>query len=325
MVSVNICYNTREIKSVITAAPDEFVSLPLLPTFDHFFCVLFFQGLMRMQELIKAPSKNNLKIRIRQLATGGGDSRPLLKEMKKEKEFYVIFDCSYQVAAELLKQVHHPFNKFLFWTFVELNVAQIEVDWKWESSALACCDPAGSHSCTLKRTCNSVCAMLPVFLNAAEIVLFHTQSIFAFVFFWILPKKHLLLCFSSHSWCRWVWWQSIIISSSLLWWVWKAPCLLLIRALFIALDDEQAKWFSAVSYNCYLSDCMIKPHWHLDLPYTSFVTSTVLCQAVQYSFWFMFGSVHWVHSLPQTEMVAHNPKLCADVKKGFKRSEWNWI
>ncbi|XP_058645507.1 glutamate receptor ionotropic, kainate 1 isoform X7 [Onychostoma macrolepis] len=62
-------------------------------------------GLMRMQELIKAPSKNNLKIRIRQLASGGGDSRPLLKEMKKEKEFYIIFDCSYQVAAELLKQL----------------------------------------------------------------------------------------------------------------------------------------------------------------------------------------------------------------------------
>lgn len=58
-----------------------------------------------MQELIKAPAKNSLKIRIRQLPTGGGDSRPLLKEMKKEKEFYIIFDCSYQVAAELLKQV----------------------------------------------------------------------------------------------------------------------------------------------------------------------------------------------------------------------------
>ncbi|XP_057176892.1 glutamate receptor ionotropic, kainate 1 isoform X4 [Triplophysa rosa] len=62
-------------------------------------------GLMRMQELIKAPAKNSLKIRIRQLPPGGGDSRPLLKEMKKEKEFYIIFDCSYQVAAELLKQL----------------------------------------------------------------------------------------------------------------------------------------------------------------------------------------------------------------------------
>ncbi|XP_051542077.1 glutamate receptor ionotropic, kainate 1-like isoform X3 [Myxocyprinus asiaticus] len=62
-------------------------------------------GLMRMQELIKAPSKNNLKIRIRQLPSEGSDSRPLLKEMKKEKEFYIIFDCPYQVAAELLKQL----------------------------------------------------------------------------------------------------------------------------------------------------------------------------------------------------------------------------
>ncbi|XP_041947672.1 glutamate receptor ionotropic, kainate 1 isoform X2 [Alosa sapidissima] len=62
-------------------------------------------GLMRMQELIKAPSKNNLKVRIRQLPTDSSDARPLLKEMKKGKEFYVIFDCTYQMAAELLKQL----------------------------------------------------------------------------------------------------------------------------------------------------------------------------------------------------------------------------
>uniref|UniRef100_A0AAY4DCU3 Glutamate receptor n=1 Tax=Denticeps clupeoides TaxID=299321 RepID=A0AAY4DCU3_9TELE len=62
-------------------------------------------GLMRMQELIKAPSKNNLKIRIRQLPTGSTDARPLLKEMKKGQEFCIIFDCSYQMASELLKQL----------------------------------------------------------------------------------------------------------------------------------------------------------------------------------------------------------------------------
>ncbi|GAA6102703.1 glutamate receptor ionotropic, kainate 1 isoform X1 [Tachysurus ichikawai] len=61
-------------------------------------------GLMRMQEVIKAPSKNGMKVRIRQLPTGSSDARPLLKEMKKEQEFYVIFDCSYQMASELLKQ-----------------------------------------------------------------------------------------------------------------------------------------------------------------------------------------------------------------------------
>uniref|UniRef100_A0AAZ3R051 Glutamate receptor n=1 Tax=Oncorhynchus tshawytscha TaxID=74940 RepID=A0AAZ3R051_ONCTS len=62
-------------------------------------------GLMRMQELIKAPSKLNLKIRIRQLPPGEIDARPLLKEMKKDKEFYILFDCSYRTSAEILKQL----------------------------------------------------------------------------------------------------------------------------------------------------------------------------------------------------------------------------
>uniref|UniRef100_A0A8C6WJQ7 Glutamate receptor n=1 Tax=Neogobius melanostomus TaxID=47308 RepID=A0A8C6WJQ7_9GOBI len=62
-------------------------------------------GLIRLQELIKAPSRYSIKIKIRQLPTGSKDARPLLKEMKKGKEFYVIFDCSYQTSADVLKQV----------------------------------------------------------------------------------------------------------------------------------------------------------------------------------------------------------------------------
>lgn len=60
-----------------------------------------------MQELIKAPSRYSIKIKIRQLPTGSKDARPLLKEMKKGKEFYVIFDCSYQTSADVLKQVNN--------------------------------------------------------------------------------------------------------------------------------------------------------------------------------------------------------------------------
>lgn len=60
---------------------------------------------MRMQELIKAPAKLNLKIKIRQLTPGNQDARPLLKELKKDKEFFIIFDCSYRMASELLMQV----------------------------------------------------------------------------------------------------------------------------------------------------------------------------------------------------------------------------
>lgn len=71
----------------------------------HEMYILFFLGLMRMQELIKAPAKFNLKIKIRQLTPGNQDARPLLKELKKDKEFFIIFDCSYRMAAELLKQV----------------------------------------------------------------------------------------------------------------------------------------------------------------------------------------------------------------------------
>lgn len=70
-----------------------------------FISVYSLSGLMRMQELIKAPSKNSMKVRIRQLPTESSDARPLLKEIKKEQEFNVIFDCTYQIASELLKQV----------------------------------------------------------------------------------------------------------------------------------------------------------------------------------------------------------------------------
>ncbi|KAM7412763.1 hypothetical protein PAMA_020238 [Pampus argenteus] len=62
-------------------------------------------GLIRLQELIKAPSRYSIKIKIRQLPTGSKDARPLLKEMKKGKEFYVIFDCSSQTSADVLKQI----------------------------------------------------------------------------------------------------------------------------------------------------------------------------------------------------------------------------
>ncbi|NXF50730.1 GRIK1 protein, partial [Oceanites oceanicus] len=62
-------------------------------------------SLIRLQELIKAPSRYNIKIKIRQLPSGNKDARPLLKEMKKGKEFYVIFDCSHETAAEILKQI----------------------------------------------------------------------------------------------------------------------------------------------------------------------------------------------------------------------------
>ncbi|CAB1342659.1 unnamed protein product [Coregonus sp. 'balchen'] len=62
------------------------------------------RGLIRLQELIKAPSRYNIRLKIRQLPAETKDAKPLLKEMKKAKEFHVIFDCGHEMAAWILKQ-----------------------------------------------------------------------------------------------------------------------------------------------------------------------------------------------------------------------------
>lgn len=69
------------------------------------FCVLGSPGLIRLQELIMAPSRYNIRLKIRQLPIDSDDSRPLLKEMKRGREFRIIFDCSHTMAAQILKQV----------------------------------------------------------------------------------------------------------------------------------------------------------------------------------------------------------------------------
>ncbi|XP_078265024.1 glutamate receptor ionotropic, kainate 1 isoform X4 [Rhinoraja longicauda] len=63
------------------------------------------RGLIRLQELMKAPSRYNIKVKIRQLPFGNRDAKPLLKQMKRGKEFYVIFDCTYSTTAQILKQI----------------------------------------------------------------------------------------------------------------------------------------------------------------------------------------------------------------------------
>ncbi|KFV75019.1 Glutamate receptor ionotropic, kainate 3, partial [Dryobates pubescens] len=61
-------------------------------------------GLIRLQELIMAPSRYNIRLKIRQLPLDTDDARPLLKEMKRGREFRIIFDCSHLMAAQILKQ-----------------------------------------------------------------------------------------------------------------------------------------------------------------------------------------------------------------------------
>uniref|UniRef100_A0A8D2PNY2 Glutamate receptor n=1 Tax=Zosterops lateralis melanops TaxID=1220523 RepID=A0A8D2PNY2_ZOSLA len=70
-------------------------------------------GLIRLQELIKAPSRYNLRLKIRQLPADTKDAKPLLKEMKRGKEFHVIFDCSHEMAAGILKQQLQCITEFI--------------------------------------------------------------------------------------------------------------------------------------------------------------------------------------------------------------------
>ncbi|KAJ8266662.1 hypothetical protein GJAV_G00133190 [Gymnothorax javanicus] len=87
-------------------------------------------GLMRLQELIKAPSRYDIKVKIRQLPPGNTDARPLLKEMKKGKEFYVIFDCSYQTATKILKQIMSMgmMTEYYHFFFTTLDMFALDLD-----------------------------------------------------------------------------------------------------------------------------------------------------------------------------------------------------
>lgn len=79
--------------------------------FSRYTYPLLSAGLIRLQELIKAPSRYNIRLKIRQLPTETKDAKPLLKEMKKAKEFHVIFDCGHEMAAWILKQVLTHLNE----------------------------------------------------------------------------------------------------------------------------------------------------------------------------------------------------------------------
>ncbi|KAM4695383.1 glutamate receptor ionotropic, kainate 2 isoform 2-T2 [Discoglossus pictus] len=87
-------------------------------------------GLIRLQELIKAPSRYNLKLKIRQLPLDTKDAKPLLKEMKRGKEFHVIFDCSHDMAAGILKQAlaMGMMTEYYHYIFTTLDLFALDVE-----------------------------------------------------------------------------------------------------------------------------------------------------------------------------------------------------
>ncbi|KAL3059815.1 hypothetical protein OYC64_014416 [Pagothenia borchgrevinki] len=87
-------------------------------------------GLIRLQELIMAPSRYNIRLKIRQLPLDSQDTRPLLKEMKRSREFRIIFDCSHQMAAQVLKQAQTMgmMTEYYSYIFTTLDLMAIDLE-----------------------------------------------------------------------------------------------------------------------------------------------------------------------------------------------------
>ncbi|XP_074509205.1 glutamate receptor ionotropic, kainate 3 [Sebastes fasciatus] len=87
-------------------------------------------GLIRLQELIMAPSRYNIRLKIRQLPLDSQDTRPLLKEMKRSREFRIIFDCSHQMAAQVLKQAQTMgmMTEYYHYIFTTLDLMAIDLE-----------------------------------------------------------------------------------------------------------------------------------------------------------------------------------------------------
>lgn len=87
-------------------------------------------GLIRLQELIMAPSRYNIRLKIRQLPVDSQDVRPLLKEMKRSREFRIIFDCSHHMAAQILKQAQTMgmMTEYYHYIFTTLDLMAIDLE-----------------------------------------------------------------------------------------------------------------------------------------------------------------------------------------------------
>ncbi|XP_065102415.2 glutamate receptor ionotropic, kainate 3 [Paramisgurnus dabryanus] len=87
-------------------------------------------GLIRLQELIMAPSRYNIRLKIRQLPLDTTDTRPLLKEMKRSREFRIIFDCSHIMAAQILKQAQMMgmMTEYYHYIFTTLDLMAINLE-----------------------------------------------------------------------------------------------------------------------------------------------------------------------------------------------------
>ncbi|KAL3278738.1 hypothetical protein HHI36_016268 [Cryptolaemus montrouzieri] len=87
------------------------------------------EGLVRLQELLKAHGPYEFPITVRQLGSGS-DYRPLLKQIKNSAESHIVLDCSTERIYDVLKQAQQigmmsDYHSYLI-TSLDLNLVDLE-------------------------------------------------------------------------------------------------------------------------------------------------------------------------------------------------------
>ncbi|XP_037082452.1 glutamate receptor ionotropic, kainate 2-like, partial [Pollicipes pollicipes] len=87
-------------------------------------------GLVRLQELLKAPSSSHFKITIRQLPPDSSDYRPLLKRIKKSGSTKIVLDCRLSLLRPLLEQAQEigMMNQYFSYLLTSLDVHTVDLD-----------------------------------------------------------------------------------------------------------------------------------------------------------------------------------------------------
>lgn len=87
------------------------------------------EGLVRLQELLKAHGPSEFPIAVRQLSDSG-DYRPLLKQIKNSAESHIVLDCTTEKIYEVLKQAQQigmmsDYHSYLI-TSLDLHSVELE-------------------------------------------------------------------------------------------------------------------------------------------------------------------------------------------------------
>lgn len=87
------------------------------------------EGLVRLQELLKAHGPSEFPIAVRQLSDSG-DYRTLLKQIKNSAEAHIVLDCTTEKIYEVMKQAQQigmmsDYHSFLI-TSLDLHTVDLE-------------------------------------------------------------------------------------------------------------------------------------------------------------------------------------------------------